>query len=280
MARAWLLLAVRVAEHARARRVANDGDLAEGIERERELVDRRGVVELDLALVADRDGDRPALQIPVGVGHEHAVGTIRHLAHLVADIPLAIEVHAHAAGPGPADRATVHQRNGVVDRLAATAERRRGGGAARRGGRRGAGAAVEAGGGAGRAGGRARRPAGVLTRAVVAQAIGEPRPSEEEIDLGAHVEGEIQGLLSGLRPGAVFDLALAQRAHGDDAAVDPLNDDGIGSRRRIGDLDADVMYVPYLDAVAALRLAREPTTVEEEDVVLEDRVGRCGPIRS
>src|SRR5438067_12170901 len=133
MARAWLLLAVRVAEHARARRVANDGDLAEGIERERELVDRRGVVELDLALVADRDGDRPALQIPVGVRYEHAVATIRHLAHLVADIPLAIEVHAHAAGPGgPADRATVHQRNGVIDRLAAAAaaERRRGGGAA------------------------------------------------------------------------------------------------------------------------------------------------------
>src|SRR5947208_491441 len=44
MARAWLLLAVRVAEHARARRVANDGDLAGGIERERELVDRRVVV--------------------------------------------------------------------------------------------------------------------------------------------------------------------------------------------------------------------------------------------
>src|SRR5213593_2829520 len=150
---AWLLLAVRVAEDARARRVAHDGDRAEGIERERELVDRRGVVELDLTLVLAHHLDGPALQIPIGIGHEHAVVAVRHLLDLVADIPIAIEVHTYAAGPGPADRATVHQRNGVVDRLAAAAaaERRRGGGGARRVDRgRGRGrAAVEAGGRAG-----------------------------------------------------------------------------------------------------------------------------------
>src|SRR5437660_2271457 len=150
---AWLLLAVRVAEDARARRVAHDGDRAEGIERERELVDRRGVVELDLTLVPAHHLDGPALQIPIGIGHEHAVVAVRHLLDLVADIPIAIEVHTYAAGPGPTDRATVHQRNGVVDRLAAAAaaERRRGGGGARRVGRgRGRGrAAVEAGGRAG-----------------------------------------------------------------------------------------------------------------------------------
>src|SRR5436305_4461097 len=137
---AWLLLAVRVAEDARARRVAHDGDRAEGIERERELVDRRGVVELDLTLVLAHHLDGPALQIPVGIGHEHAVVAVRHLLDLVANIPIAIEVHTYAAGPGgPADRATVHQRNGVIDRLAAAAaaaERRRGGGAAARAGGR------------------------------------------------------------------------------------------------------------------------------------------------
>src|SRR5207249_5898776 len=83
-----------------------------------------------------------------------------------------------------------------------------------------------------------------------------------------------------LRVGAVFDIAVAQRVHGDHAAIDSLDDDGIGSRWRIGNLDADVVHVPGLDAEATLRLAREPTTVDEEDVVLERRLGRRGPIRS